>query len=969
MPSLSGLSYRSIGPAIGVGRTTVVIGSETNDLLYYAGGADGGVYKTTDGGFDWAPMFDGADAAAIGSIAIAPGDDDNVWVGTGEPNPRNDVEMGDGIWHSVDGGKTWKHLGLDDAGSISRISIDPRNPNHIVVAALGQVFRDNTTRGIYVTADGGAHWQRTLFVDEMTGASDLARVPGHPDTLFAGLYALRRKPWTMDSGGMTGGIYRSDDAGYTWHQLQGHGLPPAPYGRIGITAGRDGRVYAIIQSKAGDLWRSDDGGANWRLMPHSEYVGARRFYFDRITIDPANPDRLISVGLDLSMTTDGAKTFKQISTDAGWDFHLAWWSGDGKRVGVGTDEGVILSADGAASFHQPYDLPFGQAYHIGFDEALPNYHVCIGLQDDSSWCGAANSDTGIGVLDRDWWTVGPGDGMWALYDPVDPHLIWNSSTSSGSGQIYLYDTRTQQSPEVSPDAELSGGNPASILKYRFNWDSPIAFTADGKALVGGNVVFESADHGQTWTVISPDLTRNDKSHQQIPGGPIDADMSEAENADNILSVATSPIDASTFWVGTDDGVVQVTRDAGAHWTDVTPPAAPHWGRVPTVEPGRFDASTAFATFDNHMLGDDSPHVYVTHDAGATWTSIAGDLPHDQFLRVVRQDPTNADLLYAGTNRAVYASWDGGAHWRSLRLNMPASAIYDIEIQPQRDDLLVATHGRGAWIFDDLRPLQQAASTQASTVTLFALRDTYRWWQWAPINTFKDGSIPPNLFLGPNVKYGALITYYLAPGTHKNASVEIVDASGHVIRHIAAKDTPHAAGYNRMAWDLNEDGPEKWHGTFQENQGPDTGAEAMPGTYTIRLSVDGVTQEQHVTVLADPRDPSTTAQMQQRHDTIAALMGEIGGVDHMLNAVDARLASRGVSAQQSQALTAFRRQLTYPPRNVEDLGGPGGLRDRLTDLEGRIAGSSLQAPTADQLANVASLAAMYAKSQATFATLK
>ncbi len=966
-PNLTGLSYRGIGPAIGVGRTTAVIGTNLDEQLYFAGGADGGVFKSNDGGSAWTAVFDRASAAAIGAIAIAPNDANDIWVGTGESNPRNTVATGDGIYHSTDGGKTWKHLGLDDAGSISSISIDPRNPRRIVVGVLGQIFRDNQTRGVYVTSDDGANWRRALFVSSSTGVSDLARVPNQPDTIFAGLYQLRREPWTMISGGKEGGLYRSDDGGNSWRKLSGNGLPDGPTGRIGISAGSNGRVYAIIQSKAGDLWRSDNGGASWRLMPHSYLVGARRFYFSRVTLDPANPDRLISVGLELSMSSNGGRTFHRIAGNAGWDYHAVWWSADGRRVAVGTDEGAILSSDSGSTWRQSYDLPFSQTYHVGFDNALPNYHVCVGLQDDSSWCGPSNSDSGLGVLNRDWVTVGPGDGMWAVFDPLDSHLVWSTSTASGSGQVYLWDSRTQQAYEVSPDAELNGGLPAAALAHRFNWDSPIAFTADGKALVGGNAVFESADHGQTWTVLSPDLTRNVKSHQQTPGGPIDADMSGAETSDTILTIAPSPMDGATMWVGTDDGLVQLTRDGGNHWANVTPHAAPYWGRVATVEPSRSNAGTAFIAIDNHMLGDDSPHLFATHDYGATWRSVAGDLPNDLFVRSIRQDLVNANLMYAGTRRGVWASWDGGLHWRSLRLNMPASAVYDIEIQPQRNDLLVATHGRGVWVLDDLRPLQQLSSTTSSTVTLFAPRETYRWWQWSPINSFQDNSLPSNIFSGSNVKYGALITYALASSNHHTVSMQILDARGRIVRHFNGKVVPHQAGFNRIGWDLTEDGPTKWLGTFKDNQGPATGAEVLPGAYTVRLQVDGITQQQPVTVKADPRDPSTLDQIQQRHQSLAQLFGELGGVDAMLNHLDKQLQARNLGPKRA-LLVAFRAQLTYDPKNVEDLGGPSGLRDRLQDLIGRISSTSYQAPTQPQAETAASLKAAYAKAVLTFHSL-
>lgn len=944
---LSGLKYRGIGPAISGGRTTTVVGSDVDVQVYYAGGAGGGVFKSTDGGSTWVPIFDAEPVAPIGAIALGPHDPNDVWVGTGEANPRNDVEQGDGIWHSSDGGATWHHLGLDDSGSISSISIDPRNPRHVVVAALGQIFRDGTMRGIYVTTDGGAHWSRTLYMGPGVGASDVVRVPDRPSTLFAGMYYLHRTPWTMISGG-SGGLFRSDDGGMTWHELAGHGLPSGPIGRIGLAAGTNDRIYADMQSRAGVLWRSDDGGVTWHLMPSSPLVGARRFYFSRITLDPANDNRVVSVGLVLSMTTNGGKTFHAISPNAGWDYHQVWWSHDGTRIAVGTDEGVILSMDGGVHFKQPYDLPFAQPYHVAFDDATPNYHVCIGLQDDNSWCGPANGASGLGVLNRDWTQFAGGDGMWAMFDPLDHHYIWTTSTSNDSGQVFLYNTRTHQTSDVSPDAESNGDLPARSLRYRFNWDSPIAFTSTGAALVGGNVVFESTNRGQTWSVISPDLTRNDRAHQGVPGGPIDADMSGAETADDILDIEVSPIDGSLYWVGTDDGLVQLTRDAGAHWTNVTSPIFPHWGRVATVSPSPFDAATAYAAIDNHMLGDDAPHLFETTDFGAHWRSIAGNMPRDLYARVIRQDPVNADLLYAGTQRGIWASWDGGRHWQSMRLNMPATAIYDLHVQPTADDLVVASHGRGVWILDDLAAVQHPADPVR--LTLFPLRTTYRWYQSAPINAFRDGTLPSNTFVGPNVDYGALITYWL-PRKERHVSIEILDDAGHVVRHLDGDDVTGDAGLNRIAWDLSQDGPTKWHGTFEDNQGPDEGVTVLPGTYTVRLRAAGMVREQRVAVAEDPRDTLTAAQMQTQYDELEQIQQEYSGVDVMLNAIG-KLLQHGGGARRARLL-AFRAKLTYNPRNVEDLGGPAGLREKLADLSGRIGGSFAPAtqPEQDELAHL------------------
>ncbi len=963
--NLGSLSYRAIGPAISGGRTTAIAGSDTDPALYYAGGADGGVFKSTDGGISWNPVFDKEPVAAIGAIAIAPTDANDVWVGTGEANPRNDVAAGDGIWHSTNGGATWTHAGLDDAGSISAISIDPRDARHVVVGVLGQIFRDSATRGIYTTTDGGKHWTHALYVDHATGASDVVRVPGHPDTMFAGLYPLRRMPWTMHSGGASAGIFRSDDAGRTWRRLRDHGLPSGDIGRIGLAATGSGRIYAIAQSAQGDLWRSDDQGFTWRLMPHSPLVGDRPFYFSRIFVDPANPDRLVDVGLILSMTNDGGRTFHKIAGNAGWDYHQAWWSADGKRIGIGSDEGAILSDDAGATWHQPYTLPFAQPYHIGLDDALPNYHACIGLQDNNSWCGPANGDSGIGVLNRDWWVAGLGDGMWVKYDPTDSGLIWSTSTNSGTGQTYLWDSRTEQSSDVSPDAEIAGLEPASKLAHRFNWDTPIAFDAGGAALVGGEAVFRSTDDGLHWTAISPDLTRDEPRHQMLPGGPVRADASGAEISDTILEIEPSPLDKSVIWVGTDDGLVQLTRDGGRHWSNVTPRNWPHWGRVAGMEAGRFAAGTAFVAIDDHMLGDDRPYLYVTRDFGATWHSIAAGLPHDQFFRSVREDPVDPDLIYAGSQRGMWASWDDGAHWRSLRLNMPASAIYDIQIQPRADDLLVASHGRGVWVLDDLRPLQQMQSA-SGPVTLFAPRAAYRWFRWSPVNVFPDG-LPSNEYVGPNVPYGALISYALDNGTHKNAAIDVLDQNGRVVRHLSGKDVPHKAGLNRASWDLAEDGVTRWSGTFEDNRGPKEAEEVVPGTFTVRLTVDGVVRQAPLVVRFDPRDTTTLKAATQRHDALAQLYQELGGVDDMLNAIDARV--KHAAPPSRTMLLALRRQLTYDPLNVEDLSGPAGLRERLLDLIGRITGPSFQAPTQAQSQQADVLRQAYTESAESYARIR
>lgn len=933
------LAYRAIGPAISGGRTTAAVGSNRDPLLYYVGGADGGVFKSIDGGLSWRPVFDRAATAAIGAIALAPGNPNIVWVGTGESNPRNDAAMGDGIWRSTNGGKTWQHLGLDGAGAISSITIDPRNPNVVAVGVLGQEFRSSTQRGVYVTRDGGAHWTRTLYVGPSSGASDLIRLPHRPSTLLAGIYQFRRTPWGMTSGGPQGGLYRSDDNGATWRKLSEHGLPSGLTGRIGLAASGN-RIYAIIESKQGQIWRSDDGGTTWKAMPHSSYVGGRPFYFSKLIADPANANRVIDVGLVLSRSLDGGKTFHAIAKNGGWDYHMGWWSADGKRVIVGADEGVLMSSTGGNTWSQPYDLPFAQPYHIGLGTAAHGYLICFGLQDNSSWCGPSSTDNGIGILNRDWFVVGGGDGMWAGPDPTDPNLIWSTSTNNDTGEVYLYNRTTKQAPEVSPYAHINGGEAADALKYRFNWITPLAFTTGThpKALVGGNVVFESADRGQTWKRISPDLTHPVRAHEGPAGGAIHEDMSGAETYDTILDVETTPLDPQVIWVGTDDGLVQLTRDGGTHWTNVTPPGTPKYGRVQTVEPGHAAAGTAYAAVDDHMLGNDRPYIFATDDFGKTWRSIAGNLPKNAYVRVVREDPTNPNLLFAGTAVGIFVTFDRGAHWRSLRLNMPASVIYDLQIQPKADDLVAAAHGRGIWILDDLRGIEGIAKSTPTVPTLFAPRTAYAAWTWAPVNSFSDG-MPDNVFVGTNPPYGALITYDLSAPAKTAPTIDILDAQGTLVRHLAGKSIPNRVGLNRTSWDLAANGPVKWTGTFKLNQGPDEGATVPPGSYTVRLNVDGKTYTQPLLVKADPRDDTSQAQLEARYAFQTTYLNELSAVDRWLNSIDARLKRGGPRAV---ALRAFARQLTYGPQTDEDLGGPPGLRERINDVLARTS-SSFQPP--------------------------
>ncbi len=534
--------------------------------------------------------------------------------------------------------------------------------------------------------------------------------------------------------------------------------------------------------------------------------------------------------------------------------------------------------------------------------------------------------------------------MWARYDPQDSHVIWTTSTNSDTGQVYVFDERTRQTREVSPSARTSGGA-AAALRYRFNWDTPVAFGADGTTFVGGNVLFASTDRGVHWTTRSPDLTRNDKMHQTISGGPITIDASGAEMADTILQVVPVHSAPGQIWIGTDDGLVQLTRDNGATWRNVTPPAMPAWGRVYTVEAGHANAATAYVAVDAHMTGDEHPHLFATDDFGAHWRSLAGDLPPSLFVRVIREDPKNANLLYAGTQRGVWMTFDRGQHWHSLRLNMPASPVYDVQVQPDANDLIVATHGRGLWIFDDLLPVQLAASP-AAAATLLAPRPAYRMWRTSPTNSFLDGTLPSGEYVGGDRPYGAIMTYDL-PRAARSVAIEIIDSSGRVVRRLSGKGVSKHAALNRAVWDLSETGPVRWNGTFEQNRGPESGAEALPDAYTVRLVVDGrEAQRQPLTIAPDPRDPAATADLAARHAFLMQENTDLSRVDTMLNTIDAR--SKHASSAQLAALASFKHRLTLDPRNIEDLGTVQ-LRERLLDLIGRVGSTSFRPPTEAQSA--------------------
>jgi photosystem II stability/assembly factor-like uncharacterized protein len=894
-PPFANMSWRSIGPAAAGGRVAAVAGSANDPKLYYVGAAGGGVWKSANAGQTWDPVFDKEGVASIGAIAIDPTDDQTVWVGTGEANPRNDVSYGDGVYKTTDGGDTWTNTGLKQTKYVSRILIDPRNHNHVIVGALGDVFADSQERGVYVTNDGGKTWKQTLYVGPESGASDLAMSATNPSVIFAGIWQFQRRPWTFASGGTDDGLYKSTDGGETWTKLEGHGLPAAPVGRIGIAVAPSNanRVYALIESKEGVLWRSDDGGENWTMVSDNKMLDARPFYFTHVAVDPKNPDHVYTISFETMRSTDGGKTFKTIARDVHVDFHSIWIApNDPSRIILGEDGGYALTLDGGQNWFFSANLPIGQVYRVGLGTDNP-YTVCGGLQDNNGWCGPSNSLDTSGILNKHWIVTVGGDGTWGIPEPDDPNWIWSDSQD---GSLNIYNRVTQDGWSAQP--YLQTGSESWVTansKYRFNWESPIAFApwrAPGGKVIGwygGNVVFQTTDRGKSWRAISPDLTRNVKSHQQTAGGPIYSDVSGAEYSDTILDIEASSLAQGEIWVGTDDGLIQLTRDGGKHWRNVTPPGAPEFGRFATVAPSTLVDGTAYTIEDAHEMGDSAPYAWVTRDFGKHWTKIADGLPSDEWARSIRPDIRNRDLVYLGTEEGIWLSFDAGRTWQAFKNDLPPASVHDIRMQPQYDDLVIATHGRDIYVMDDVRALQDLPQAVARGSWLFTPQTGYEW----SLHSNDEGTYTD--FAAANPPYGVTLTFYQREAQKTSPMLEILDAGGHAIRSVSGthkvggKDVPYIpnkVGLNRYTWDFNVNGPVKWNGATSDfSKGPDTGPGVVPGSYAVRMRLAGHTYVQHFTVKPDPRSAFTQAEYQRTFDEAMRQLAHVSEVDGMLNHLD------------------------------------------------------------------------------------
>lgn len=929
---LGALEYRPVGPNI-AGRATRVAGVPGDPDTYYVAYAQGGIWKSINGGRTWKPVFDEQSTNSIGSIAIAPSDPNVVYAGSGEANIRGNVTFGTGIFKSDDAGKTWQHV-WKSRGQIGTMVVDPRNPDVAFAAVLGSPFGPNKERGVYRTTDGGKTWKQVLYKNEQTGASDVALDPGNPRIVFAGFWQTRRSPWDMTSGGPGSGLYRSADGGDTWEQLDKGGLPEGPWGKVGVrvAASNPDVVYALIEAKQGGLYRSSDGGETWELASDSASLRQRAWYYTCLTIDPSNADIVWFPQVPLLKTVDGGKTIVSVDAKIHGDHHDVWIDPkDPKRMMSGNDGGVGISIDGGATWAAPM-MPTPQFYNIDADDRYP-YHVGGTMQDWGTASGPAytlrRGDAGGGPTLGDNWMVGGGEAGDFVYDPAQPGTIY-AGEYGGYISHYQEGVGNYRSVGVYP-RDLSG-IPAKEAKYRFQWSAPIADSPHDPSVLyhGANVLFRTTDRGATWQAISPDLTRNDKSKQQWTGGPITGDITGVEVYDTIFSIAESPLAAGEIWVGTDDGLVQLTRDGGRTWNDVTPSKLPEWGTVEAIEPSRRNAGTAYVVVDARRLNDPRPYLFRTRNYGQSWDQLGKGLPDDQHLFVLREDPANADLLYVGSERGLYMSRDAGASFFDIRNgSLPAVGVADIEVR--HDDLILGTR-RGIWILDDITALRAFDDdVRKEPVHLFAPRKAnrnrleFRW----------DDLIDSD---SKNAPYGMTITYWLkdepaatpagrkpAPDDPNELKLEIFDSQGTLVRTLSsvakpdryAKDDPDEPsepnepaltkekGLNRVQWDLRREGARMLEQAKIDAGNPENGPLVLPGRYTLKLTAAGRTLTTGAEVGADPRSTATLDDMRANYEFSLRTGAALDRLEKDIETVRAIRAQAGDISKRTSKVAAAR----------------------------------------------------------------
>ncbi len=875
------LRWRSIGP-FRAGRTVAIAGVPSQPNVFYMAPNNGGVWKTTDAGRIWAPIFDGQPTGSIGVLTIAPSNPEIIYVGSGEGLRRPDLSVGDGIYKSTDAGRTWEQLGLRDAQQIAAIIVDPKDANRLFVAALGHPYGPNPERGVFRSLDGGQTWQKVLYKDDNVGAIDLVFDPRNSQIIFADLWASRRPPWTTSGAynGSGSGLYKSTDGGNTWRQIT-KGLPGEVdrLGRIGlgISLSDPERMYAWVDAKKnGGIYRSDDVGESWQLMNAEERVVGRGDDFACVRVDPRNKDTIYVANTSTYKSTDAGKNFTAIKgAPGGDDYHTIWINPENPDIiALAVDQGATISVNGGKTWSSWYNQPTAQFYHVITDNEFP-YWVYGGQQESGSVGTASRSDFGE-ITFRDWTTIGVEEYGYVAPDPLHPNLIYG-------GKATVFDRTTGQTRDVSPVVLRTG-------QYRFNRTAPLLFSpADPHVLyLGSNVLFATRDGGNSWQIISPDLTREDPGSPASLGPFVEADPAKGKHRGVIYSLAPSPKDANLIWAGSDDGLIHVTRDGGKNWQNVTPPDLTPWSKLAQMDASHFDTATAYAAVNRFRLDDLHPYIYRTNDGGKSWQKIVNGLPDNEPVNTVREDPERKGLLFAGTERSVYVSWDDGDHWQSLKLNLPPTSIRDLVVH--NDDIVIGTHGRSFWILDNITPLRQFnAQVSSAPAHLFTPQLTYR----VRRNNNTDTPLPPEEPAGQNPPDGAMIDYWLKSAPSAPVTLEIVDAAGNTVRRFSSADKPEpikekhfnvptywmrpartlsaAPGTHRFVWDLTYPAPEVLSrdypisAIYHDTPLYPLGATVLPGSYTVKLTADGKTYSQPLEILLDPRVKAAAGDLRAQFD--------------------------------------------------------------------------------------------------------
>ena len=924
--SYQALQWRLIGPFRG-GRVLAVAGIPGDARHFYFGAVDGGVWATQDAGRTWQPIFDGEPVGSIGALALAPSNPQVIYVGSGEADMRSDIAHGNGMYKSTDGGRHWAHIGLADSYQIGRILVDPRNPDVVYVAALGHAYGPNAERGVFRSRDGGKSWDKVLSRNDDTGAIDLAFKPGDPDTIYAALWQTRRPPWSVypPSSGPGSGLFVSHDGGTHWSPVQGNGFPAHP-GRIGLATSpaKPDRVYALVDAAGGEggLYRSDDGGAHWNHVTGDQRLWQRGWYFGGITADPKDADRVYVMNTIVLRSDDGGKQFIALKGDpTGDDFHSLWIDPtDSDRQILGVDQGTLVTQNGGKTWSSWYNQPTAQIYHVSTDNRFP-YWV-YGAQQDSGAVALPSRGGGDGITMEQFHEITPGgeSGMIAP-DPDDPDIVYG-------GTVDKLDTRTEQTRSVDPTLAYP------LAHYRGAWTLPLTFSKRGtRTLYFANQrLFRTTDGGDHWAPISPDLTREDAGIPSSLDAPTAADDDHVSKRRGVIySIAPSPLEAKTLWVGTDDGLVWRSADDGAHWQDITPKALTPWSKVAGIEPSHFDPNVAYLAIDRHRLDDDTPYIYRTADGGKSWARIDGGIPRDSFVNVVREDPQHRGLLYAGTERGMYVSFDDGAQWQSLQQNLPMTSVRDIDVHG--DDLVIATHGRGFWIMDDVTALRQLADVRADAATLFKPAVAIR---VRPAG-FTGTPFPKDEPMAANPPDGAILDYLLPTGVRGPVTLTVRNAQGQLVRSFSsaekfAKPDPAklpiapewvpvpmqlstAPGMHRFVWNLRYPRP----GTRKaDQQRREEGVWAPPGQYSVELDVDGHSLRQPLSVQPDPRVHLPPAAY-QRQFALARQVEDVGM--QAMEAIQAATASlKSLEAREAHADAATRARIETLVGKIADVSG-------------------------------------------------